>query len=140
MGDIQVVPWLSRWFRMVSFDSFLHPSKSKRRDVYVADAYALPILFVTVLFEPAIPTSSFNFIVFNTCIIMIMLLAFCTGEGSAKLNVFVIVIPIVVILILIVMVVAITIVLVIWKFRFRDRKEDYHVCEGKIMQNTSTIL
>ena len=36
VGDIQVVPWLSRWFRIVSFDSvalFLHPSKSKRRDV-----------------------------------------------------------------------------------------------------------
>ena len=34
--DIQVVLWLSRWFRIVRFDSvalFLHPSKSKRRDV-----------------------------------------------------------------------------------------------------------
>ena len=33
---LTLVPWLSQWFMIVGFDSvalFLHPSKSKRRDV-----------------------------------------------------------------------------------------------------------
>ena len=37
---------------------FLHPSKSKRRDVAIVVAISL----VCVLFDPAIPTSFFNFI------------------------------------------------------------------------------
>ena len=68
---------------------------------------------------------------------MIMLLAFCTDEGST--NVAAIVVPIVIILILIVMVGVIIIILVIWKFCSRDRKEEYHIHEGKIMQNFSTV-
>ena len=62
-----------------------------------------------------------------------------TFEGSTRSNVAAIVIPIVVILILIVVVVAITTVVVIWKFRSHDRKEDYHVYEGKIMRSFSIM-
>ena len=62
-----------------------------------------------------------------------------TDEGSTKSNVAAIVVPIVLILILIAVVVAITTVLVIWKFRSHDRKEDYHVYEGKIMRSFSIV-
>ena len=48
-----------------NFDSLLHPmhidtQKSKRRDVIVN--MTIPTNLVRVLFDPAIPTSSFNFI------------------------------------------------------------------------------
>ena len=66
-----------------------------------------------------------------------MLLVFCTDEGST--NVAAIIVPVVVILILIVVIVVIVIVFVIWKFCFHDRKEDYHVYEGKILQSFSTV-
>ena len=66
MGDIQAVLWLSRWFRIVSFDSvaeFLHPSKAS---VGMYSRCLCLTNLVCVLFDPAIPTSSFNFIVFYT--------------------------------------------------------------------------
>ena len=69
---------------------------------------------------------------------MIMLLAFCIDEGST--NVAAIVVPIVIILTLIVAVGVVVIVLAIWKFRFRDRKEDYHIHEGKIIGSFNSQL
>ena len=62
-----------------------------------------------------------------------------TDEGSTNSNVAAIIVPIVLILILIAVVVAITTVSVIWKFRSHDRKEDYHVYEGKIMRSFSIV-
>ena len=65
MGDIQVVLWLSQWFRIVSFDSvalsFCTPQKAS---VGMYSRCLCLTNLVCVLFDPAIPTSSFNFIVF----------------------------------------------------------------------------
>ena len=50
---IATVPWLLRSFGIVSFDSvalFLHPSKSKRIQGCIADAYAIQILLNFVYF------------------------------------------------------------------------------------------
>ena len=56
--------WLSQWsVRIVSFDSvalFLHPSKGKRRDVYIADA-CLPLTNLICVHNYA-----FDLLIFNT--------------------------------------------------------------------------
>ena len=60
---MQVAPQFSRWFGFISFDSIalllviFVPSKSKHRDVQ-----QMRLSLVCVLFDPAIPTSFFNFI------------------------------------------------------------------------------
>ena len=71
---VQVVPQLSRWFGFISLIQshyywlFLYPSKSKRRDVQ-----QMRLSLVCVLFDPAIPTSFFNFV-----FILVSVLFYCT--------------------------------------------------------------
>ena len=75
MEDIQVVLWLSQWFRIVSFDSvtfnFCTPQKAS---VGMYSRCLCLTNLVCVLFDPAIPTSSFNFIVFILVSVLFLLL------------------------------------------------------------------
>ena len=74
-GDIQVVLWLSQWFRIVSFDSIAFNSCTPQKaSVGMYSRCLFLTNLVCVLFDPAIPTSSFNFIVFYTCFCSFLLL------------------------------------------------------------------
>ena len=65
MGDIQVVLWLSQWFRIVSFDSVAFNFCTPQKASVGMNSRCLGLTnLVCVLSDPAIPTSSFNFIVF----------------------------------------------------------------------------
>ena len=62
MGDIQVVLWLSQWFMvMIQLHYFCTPQKAS---VGMYSRCLCLTNLVCVLFDPAIPTSSFNLLFF----------------------------------------------------------------------------
>ena len=77
MGDIQVVLWLSQWFRIVSFDSvafnFCTPQKASVG--MIADAYALQILFVYFLILPSLLHPSILLFFILVSVLFLLLLA-----------------------------------------------------------------